>query len=258
MKKLKNLLIILTVLFLILIFLTNSKVFASNPANLLQKVEYSAEFQKWLELSDEEKKNTIQPRMYPILSTHNISKNPLYKAKMLGANIDSRYSLKDIIPSNLSIRNQQQTNSCWTFAALSSLETNLALSNYKKGIHPSKVYDFSERHMEYATSKTFSNGVENKMGYNRNVGDGGNWYFAESYLTNGSGAINESEMPFENNENTIDLNNIQNKTVSSTIYDTIDFPDYRYYDDERKTEVMNQIKQHIQNYGSVSVSIHSS
>lgn len=256
MKKLKNIFIILTLLFFILIFLANQKVFASNPANLFQKVEYSEEFQKWLELSDEERMHVMQPRMYDILSTDNISKNPLYKASMLSTSIYPKYSLKDIIPSNLSIRNQKQTNSCWTFAALSSLETNIALSNYKKQINTSKVYDFSERHMEYATSKTFSNGVENKIGYDRNVGDGGNWYFAESYLTNGSGAINESEMPFENNENTIDINNIQNKTVSSTIYDTIDFTDYRYQDDEKKAETMNQIKQHIQNSGSVFAYIH--
>ena len=182
--------------------------------------------------------------------------NPLYFTRMLGSNLNSRYSLKDIIPANLAIKNQQQTNSCWTFASLSSLETNLALSNYRSGIDTSKVYDFSERHMEYATSKTFANNVENPIGYNRNVGSGGNWWTAEPYFINGTGAIAESEMPFENNENTINISEIQNKTVSSQVYDTMYFENYEYADDEIKSEIMNKIKQHIKNYGSVFACIH--
>lgn len=256
MKKLKKVFNIITLLVIILIILLGSKVFASNDANSIQKLEYTEDFKKWLELSDEEKKNTIMPRMYEVEYTNSVSKNPLYIAKMLKASINSRYSLKDVIPANIVIRNQQQTNSCWAFATLSSLETNLALSNYKKGINLSKIYDFSERHMEYATSKTFANNVENKSGYNRQVGSGGSYQLSTSYLTNGSGAIPESEMPFENNENIIDISQIQNKTVSSQVYDTVLFPDYSKETDENKTEIMNQIKQHIQNYGSVQASIH--
>ena len=79
---------------------------------------------------------------------------------------------------------------------------------------------------------------------------------SESYLTNGTGAIPESEMPFENNENTIDISQIQNKTVSSQVYDTILFPNYSKADDYEKTNIMNQIKQHIQSYGSVQASVH--
>lgn len=256
MKKLKKVFNIITLLIIILIILLGSKVFASNDANSIQKLEYTEDFKKWLELSDEEKKNTIMPRMYEVEYTNNVSKNPLYVAKMLKASSNSRYSLKDVIPANLVIKNQQQTNSCWAFATLSSLETNLALSNYKNGINLSKIYDFSERHMEYATSKTFANDIENKIGYNRQVGSGGSYQISSSYLTNGSGAIPESEMPFENNENIIDISQIQNKTVSSQVYDTVVFPDYSKESDENKTEIMNQIKQHIQNYGSVQASIH--
>lgn len=256
MKKLKNAVKIVFLLILMLNLLANHKVFAANIANEIQKEEYTEDFKKWLELSDEEKQKTIMPRMYEVENTNIISKNPLYLARMLKASANSRYSLKDIIPANVIIKNQQQTNSCWAFATLSSLETNLALANYKKGTNLSKVYDFSERHMEYATSKTFSNGVENKSGYNRKVGSGGSYQFSTSYLTNGSGAIPESEMPFENNENTIDISQIQNKTVSSQVYDTVVFPDYRIATEENKTEIMNQIKQHIQNYGSVQASIH--
>lgn len=256
MKKLKKSVIVITLLVIILILLAYQKVFASNTINLFQKTEYTEDFKKWLELSEEEKKHVMMPRMYAIENTNIVSKNPLYKARMLKASMTSRYSLKDIIPSNVVIRNQQQTNSCWAFATLSSLETNLALANYKKGINLSKIYDFSERHMEYATSKIFANNIENKIGYNRKVGSGGNYQISYAYLTNGSGAIPESEMPFENNENIINISRIQNKTISSQVYDTVVFPNYRYETDEKKAEIMNQIKQHIQNYGSVEACLH--
>lgn len=256
MKKQKKIVSFIFLFFMLLILMTTPVVFASNTINSLQKVDFSEEFKKWLALSDEEKKNVIMPKMYETEPVDIFSKNPFYKAKLLKSNQQSRYSLKDTIPTNLSIRNQRQTNSCWAFASLSSLETNLALTNYKKGNNSSKIYDFSERHMEYATSKTFANNTENKSGYNREVGSGGNWYYASSYLTNGSGAISESQMPFQNNENTINISEIQNKTVASQIYDTTEFEDYRTQSNDKKAETMNQIKHHIQNYGAVYASLH--
>lgn len=257
MKKITKIITIILLLF-ILTLLTTKEVFASNIADSLSRMEYSEEYKNWLKISDEEKKKVMMPSPYNFKNSKTKYKNPLYYARMLGSSLNSRYSLKDTIPSNLTIRNQQQTNSCWAFATISSLETNLALSDYRNGINTSKVYDFSERHMEYSSSKTFANGVTNPIGYNRNVGDGGSWWTAEPYFTNGNGAVAESEMPFENNENTINISEIQNKTVSSQVYDTIYFENYEYADDVEKAEIMNQIKQHIKNYGSVYARMHGS
>ncbi len=255
MKSLKKSIIIIITLIFILILLINQQVLAKNNTISIQKREYSEDFKKWLELSDEEKSKVIQPRIYDAKNTSNISKNPLYKARMLTANVAKTFNLKNIIPDNLVIRNQMQTNTCWAFATLSSLETNLALANRNANTNTSKVYDFSERHMEYATSKEFID-EDNPIGYNRKVGDGGNWYYAQSYLTNGTGAIDENDMKFENNEDLIALSLIQNKTVTSQVYDTIEFEDYRLASEDKKVEIMNQIKQHIQNYGSVYASMH--
>lgn len=256
MKKLKKVIIKSTLLIFMLILLVNQKTFATDNSNLLEKVEYSEDFKKWLELSDEERQNVMMPRMYEVPNTKVEYKNLLYKAKMLKASMNNKYNLKDIIPDNLAIRNQQQTNTCWAFARLSSLETNLALYNYRNGINLSKIYDFSERHMEYATSRFFANNVENPVGYNRTVGDGGTRLMADSYLANGYGAIPESEMPFENNENIIDISQVQNKTISTQLYDTVEFPDYNTKTGAEKTDIMNQIKQQIQNYGSIYAALH--
>lgn len=155
MKKQKKIFITMILLVLMIILFANLNVFASDTSNSEQEVEYSAEYLKWLELSDEEKQNVIKPRMYNVVNTKTESKNLLLKASMLRSTVNSSYTLQDVISNNLIIKDQQQTGSCWAFSALSSLETNLALDNYKKGINVSKVYDFSERHMEYATSRVF-------------------------------------------------------------------------------------------------------
>lgn len=221
--------------------------------------KYSEEYKRWLTLSDEQKSETIVPRILDIedIST-NIIKNPLRVAQQVGAGTVDKYSLKDVIPESVKIKDQQTTNSCWAFSTLSSLETNLALQNKKNNVNTSKVYDFSERHMDYSSSKTFKNNQKSKYGYNRNaVTDPGNIYIASSYLTNGSGAVPESEMPFSTDSSAIDISEIQNKTVSSQVYDTVFFPDYsKQTTDSAKTIVMNKIKDHIKNYGSVTAYIH--
>ena len=153
MKKLKKISIILMIL---ISFLIAPKVFAKSNNDEIRKVEYSEDFKRWLKLSDEEKNKTIQPRMYDVIVTDFNTRNVFYKVRLLGAKSNSKYNLKNIIPENLLTKDQQQTNSCWTFAALTSLETNLALSDYRQGTK-SKTYEFSERHMEYATSKIFKN-----------------------------------------------------------------------------------------------------
>lgn len=254
-KQQKKLILIMLIFFISLLFL-NPISFANDVDNFLQPVEYSDDFKEWLQLSDEEKSKVIMPRMYDIDYTKKNSKNLLTLIRSARASLDSRFSLKDLIPKNLVIRDQQQTNLCWAIATLSSLETNLALSNYKQGINLSKVYDFSERHMEYATTREFADGAINEKGYNRKIGSGGAYQFSFSYLTNGTGAIPESEMPFENNEDIIDISKIQGKTVSSEVSDMVLFADYNAVTGTERTEIMNQIKEHIQNYGSVQASIH--
>ena len=62
--KLSKILLILTIFIVTLSF---QRVYANyDLEKMLQKVEYSEEYKKWLELSDEEKSKRIQPRMYDI------------------------------------------------------------------------------------------------------------------------------------------------------------------------------------------------
>lgn len=234
---------------LIVLLLAGTTVFASSIADGIKPVEYTEEFKEYLNLSDEERATTIMPRVYEIPNTKYQVRNPLMLARNIGSSLESKFSLKDVIGKNVVVKDQGDTNTCWTFATLSSLETNMAMIYGNN-----KIYDFSERHMNYATSRNFANNTINIMGFNRNAEDYGNYYIAMAYLTNGMGAINEDEMPFEDNTDTISIGEIQNKNIASQIYDTIDFPSYQITDNT--TQIKQQMKEHIKKYGSIAAMIY--
>lgn len=253
MKKLEKFLAIL-ILSVILSFNMTNLAYATELIDYLDGVmEYNEEFQEWQLLPDEEKAKVIQPSTYIIPNTKNEYSNPINISQMLSAKFEEKYDLRDYISANTKVRNQQSTNTCWTFSALGTLETTLAMRDYKKG-YSSKVYDFSERHMEYATSRTFANNKVNENGFTREVGGGGNYYLSTTYLTNGSGAVEETEMPFEDNTNKIDISEVQNKRIVTQVYDTIDFPLYK---GNKNTESLrDEMKAHIKNYGGINAGIH--
>ena len=114
---------LLTFVFLLL---TLQPTFAGT-LDLIKKVEYSDDFNKWLELSEEEQQEVLMPRAYDIKTTNVSSKNPIHLPRIVKASVSSSFSLKNLIPENLEIKDQQQTSLCWAFASMSSLETNLAL-----------------------------------------------------------------------------------------------------------------------------------
>lgn len=247
MKKFKKVSIIIAMIFSIILPIY-SKALAKDKKDPIS-FEYTEEFKEYINLPEEERKNAIQPRAYEVVDTGIFTANPVYLAKLYGASLNKKFSLKDVIPGNIVVKNQQGTSDCWAFSALASLETNLAMVQ-----DATKVYDFSERHMDYATSKTFANNTINPVGFDRLPGSAGNWEIALSYLTNGSGAIDESQMPFQNNTDIINISEIQNKTVTSQVYDTITFPTHKITDD--LTQMKQQMKEHIKTYGAVVASIY--
>ena len=172
---------------------------------------------------------------------------------------NEKYDLRNSI--EISIKDQKTTSACWAFAANTVLETNLELRNNER-------YDFSERHVVYSTSKTFTDGI-NSLGHNKEPAGGGNELIAMAYYTSGRGPILEEEMPFDVSEQRISLSEIKNKTVQKKITDYIIFPNVLkikdedsniiYTDNTKSKEytemevnlIRNSIKQHIINYGAV-------
>ncbi len=251
MKLNRRLLITSLLLTIVLIFCASNIAYAKSEfkAGVL---EYSKEYQEWLDLPEEERNELLPPRMYNNLDSDLKSSKP---TKFYKGSYASTYSLKNIIPNNTVVRDQMQTNTCWAFSTIGALETNLALQNYKAGA-AEKIYNFSERHMEYATSRVFQNNQINPMGFNRPIDIGGNARIAVTYFTNGLGPVTESSMPFENNTNILPLSAIQNKPVAAKVIDTIEFPSLAVDASNSDKEIVKElVKDHIMNYGGVTVSI---
>ena len=248
MKKLRKIVLIIMV---IILLISCNKVFAEDMLDVVGPIELTEEFKEWQSLSDEAREGKLEPRAYEVIYTKRDISNPINIADSVGASYLSDFDLRKTISTNVSIKDQMQTNSCWCFASLGMLESTLALQDYHNGT-PGRVYDFSERHMEYSTSRTFLNNEVNKYGFNRKVGDGGTYMISLPYMISGFGPIIELEMPFENNENQIALSEIQNKTTAAQIKDYVVFPTVGRNDD--KTEIIQTMKEHIQKYGGIEAS----
>jgi C1A family cysteine protease len=196
-------------------------------------VKLTDAYKEWDQLSIEEKEESIMPSTYSvsapesILSKYEINCVPSLLNSLLGnvnADInnnvsatvsDTKYNLADVL--NMRVEHQGSTSECWAFSLIKSMETNIALTSGE-----TELKDFSERHMDYATSKTFTDGI-NENGFSREVGKGGLPISGLAYLTNGEGAVLESDMPFEDNENKISLSQID-KEVNTIASEYIIFP----------------------------------
>ena len=195
------------------------------------KVDTSVAFDEWNKLSSEAKEQTAMPRTYDveipdsILSKYDYDSMPRVLNQLLGNSVnpfsevgsvhDSRFNLAERL--DLRVEHQQDTTECWAFSLLKSVETNKALQN---GIR--EIEDFSERHMDFATSRNFTDGI-NEAGFNRDVGNGGLLVVGLAYLTNGQGAVLEQDMPFKNEEKKISLSEID-KDVNTIVNDYYNFP----------------------------------
>lgn len=240
------------------------------------------EYKVWNELTIEEKETTLMPQTNSaqvpenILNKYEVEDVPYLVNSLLGKKIggfdnvsatvsNSRYSLVDLL--NLRVEHQGSTTECWAFATLKSMESNIAIEN---GL--TDIPNFSERHADYATSRTFLDGI-NENGFNRELGNGGLPISALAYLTNGQGAVLEEEMPFEDNEEKINLTEID-KPVDTVVTDYQILPSiYKKYEidgngntksvsyfdvngNEYSKEEVNAlrdiIKEHLVKYGAIA------
>lgn len=172
-------------------------VFGEAPEEILEKYNFTKE----------------TPRVISLLLSNNINNNSLENVFAIIS--EPNYSLNSKL--NLRVENQGTTTECWAFSALKSLETNIAIRNNTRNL-----LNFSERHMDYSTTRTFTDGV-NPIAYNRELGNGGLPVVANGYLVNGTGAVLEEDMPFEDNEKKISISEID-KNADTIVTDYITLP----------------------------------
>lgn len=182
------------------------------------------------------------------------SNNPYYIDNISKYANLSKFSLRDVIPENVVVRNQGGENSCWAFTTLACLETNLALKNKRAG-KEAKVYDFSEQYMVSSSFyNNYLNGLTNNRGLNFKPYEGGNFETrAIGNITNGYGVVNEEDYPYLNTEAPVDLNGLKNKKIVADVLDTITFSNPKNNDE--RISLIKKIKEHIVENGGVYTAI---
>lgn len=213
------------------------------------KIETSEAYEIWSNFTEEQKSQSVMPRAYDveipdsILSEYEYEYNGMPKVlnQLLGktsnpfSNVgnakDSRFNLAEEL--NLRVEHQGTTTECWAFSLLKSVETSQALQEGNKDIG-----NLSERHMDYATSRTFLDGI-NEAGFDREVGKGGLFVVGLAYLTNGQGAVLESDMPFADEETRINLREID-KDVDTIVNDYYTLPTiHKEYEKDSKGNTLS-------------------
>ena len=231
------------------ILLFNSYVFANEKIESKIKTDYSEEYKKYTESSDQEKEEyDFIPNQYKAKESNENISNPITIMNLLGAGEEESYSLKNVIPNDIIIKNQTPLNLCWAFSSLSSMATNLGLQNR------SKTYDFSARHMDYASAENTSSGANtNLYGTNREIGSTANWGIAINYLTNGLGAVKETDMPFNTGTNNISYNQIVSKTPTTEAYKIKIYPVPS--NEEQKNNLIAEVKKNIKLHGAAAAQV---
>lgn len=219
---------------------------------------YSEQYKKYLEASDEKKKESeVVPAKYDVpyeviddIKDDLDGKDVIINTDELELDPDTglpvKFNLKDVI--DIKIEDQGRYGLCWDFASMKSLETYLALNNLGN-------YDFSEIHVDYLES--------NLMYYEgRDVHDGGNFNIFQKYI-NEFGVVDESQAPYrEHTEEEYYKFMDMPKTIEVT--ETVDFPSmYQEYEESdedyaaRKADFRRTVKEHILKNGGLYASINA-
>ena len=189
-----------------------------------------------------------------LILNYSIIQTKVY-AEPAGENLESRYSLADIIPENTKIRNQMQTPWCLSFASLATLESSLAIQDKNAG-KTAKEYDFSEEHMAYSTQdSSFKDGKANKIGLHKNVNEGSSIIAIQEYFSNGMGIVNEEDYPFDNSTGNIDISKL-NQPIAATVLDTFAFPQLSIkstseFSTDKISDLIKEMKTYIKKYGGI-------
>ena len=210
----------------------------------------SDEYLEWEKLSEEEKEKTLAPPMCDSdadkVESLNNGISLLFESEEdeLPAMFDGR--VEDYASS---VKNQSNTGACWAFSTTSALEYYSA-----KILKINNV--FSPRHIVYATTREFLDGT-NEFGYNKTASSGGNFFMSSSYLVNNLGPVLESDMPFEDNEDTLNISSIQNKISQFDVNNMIINYDSNFGTVCTASEI-EEIKEYVYKYGAVVMSTYMS
>lgn len=261
MKKITT--VLATLIVILTILCPINFVNAVNEENTNQTEEYSEAYKRYLELSDEEKaKVKVIPRKYnvPLDMIYEDTESVKEKASfgnlfglLAGSELEStyaeelpsRFNLADKI--NIAIEHQRDEGNCWTFPAIKSLETYLALNGYGE-------YDFSEKHLAYLESEEF----EETLGDSK-LFEGGFFEYFEDYVMKSCGPVLEEEVPYSKNYSAEEYEYLVSLEPKAYVNETINFPAinkmYNVYSEEELKLFREKVKKHIMGNGALYADI---
>lgn len=169
-------------------------------------------------------------------------------------NISSQYNIQN--PKNFisPIKDQGQDGVCWAFSTIGVMESALLK---QENLTQLDTYDFSENHMRHALSKDGNN----PLGFERKHDGGGNFKMGLAYLTRGeiNGPVWEKDDVYEYNQPVRDIS-ITSAIGAEDFYVTksitlANLPEKPTQ--AQKNARINEIKQLVMDYGSVTLSYYS-
>ena len=268
MKKfLQKQIAIIILLMLILSIVAPTMSCAASTINQFAVSKKSEAFKRWESLSAEERKDAIEPTYFATDFKASIKRSTYNQQLKSGSSLGDKFNLKNVL-SNINVKDQKGTGSCWAFSYSSLIETTLA----NKYNLQSRVY--SPMHIDYMASKMF----------NKTVGDGGNPMMALSYGASGLGPVYEQDLPFDSvydeinnppkyylkNISEVDLNQVSRARIEEVknfagIFKTYSTNSIKYtaldgvteYSIEEVNALRNVIKKHIKEYGAVEALFYS-
>ena len=162
------------------IFIFNIKFIDAKTIEVLD-CEYTDAYKKWIKLSQSERSKVLEPTK--------CKTNDIFFSSV-GSNVSETYTSSkfDLRDYNYvtSVKNQDNSNTCWTFATMASIESNLLMNKIGS-------YDLSEAHLAFSAQNVSFEGL---MPVNRTYDDGGNAFISSAYLFNRMGPVLENDMPF--------------------------------------------------------------
>ena len=226
---------------LMLSFITNAKALAF--------CDYTEEYKAYLALSEEERKQYIEPIHCKKTYTDSIFDDAARVSDVVTASIsDSYYNSVDenyVTP----VKNQYSDGTCWAFSAIATVESSLARKNQG-------IFDISELHLVYSlVGDAYTDEAGKKNKYNTDL-VGGKVTYSPSYFFNPQGILLESDLPYPS-DNVKRINSSQYPQGKNLIsLETYEIDNLTAYN-ACTTKDISTIKTAILKYGAVQATVYA-